>query len=58
MITLKEGYHDFRATHFENGGGAAMIVTYVGPDTDDKPVLLTGFHGEEDDKAPIEDEVK
>ena len=51
-IFLKEGYHDFRATHFENAGGASMIVTYIGPDTEDKPILLTGFHGEDDDKLP------
>ena len=51
-IFLKTGHHDFRATHFENAGGASMIVTYIGPDTEEKPVLVEGFHGEEDDKAP------
>ena len=43
-VELKAGWHDFRATHFENGGGASMIVKWQGMDTDNKLVLLTGFH--------------
>ena len=32
-ILLKAGYHNFKAIHFENAGGANMIVKYKGPDT-------------------------
>lgn len=55
---MKTGYHDFRATHFENAGGANMIVSYIGPDTEEKPILLEGFHEEEDNKAPQKPEPK
>ena len=43
-ITLDPGLHDFKAYHFENAGGANMIVRYKGPDTDNKKVLLQGNH--------------
>lgn len=39
-VTLTAGYHDFKATHFENAGGANMIVSYKGPDTDNKKIIL------------------
>jgi hypothetical protein len=51
---LSEGWHDFKAYHFENGGGANMIVTYRGPDTNNKKVELEGFH----DKYEKVEEVK
>jgi hypothetical protein len=54
-IHLKAGFHDFRASHFENAGGASMIVTYIGPDTEDKPILLEGFHDEVDDQPPMKE---
>ena len=38
-VELKHGWHDFKATHFENGGGANMIVMYQGPDTENKKEL-------------------
>lgn len=44
IINLKEGYHQFKAVMFENDGGAAMIVKYSGPDTDDKLALVAGLH--------------
>lgn len=43
-VELKEGWHDFKATHFENAGGANMVVSYKGPDTDEKKELLEGNH--------------
>lgn len=43
-VTLDAGWHDFKAYHFENGGGANMIVTYKGPDTQNKKILLEGNH--------------
>ena len=43
-IELRHGWHDFRATHFENRGGASMIVSYKGPDTNNKKKLLEGDH--------------
>jgi len=27
-VELSVGYHDFKATHFENAGGASMIVKW------------------------------
>ena len=51
-IHLKAGHHDFKTTFFDNAGGASMVVSYQGPDTDEKIVILEGFHGEEDDRAP------
>jgi len=52
-IYLKEGWHNFKSTMFENAGGASMIVRYSGPDTKNKMELLTGAHDskkEEDEK--------
>ena len=43
-VELKHGWHDFKATHFENAGGASMIVQYQGPDTQNKKQLLEGDH--------------
>jgi len=43
-IDLTKGWHDFKATHFENAGGASMVVKWSGMDTDNKLVLLKGFH--------------
>ena len=43
-ISLSSGWHDFKAYHFENGGGANMIVKYKGPDTNNKNELLEGNH--------------
>jgi hypothetical protein len=39
-IDLTQGWHDFKAYHFENAGGANMIVTYKGPDTNNRQILL------------------
>jgi len=41
---LTKGWHEFKATHFENGGGASMVVHYQGPDTDNKKELIEGSH--------------
>jgi hypothetical protein len=35
-----------------------MIVSYQGPDTDEKAVLLEGFHTEEDEKPAPKPESK
>ena len=43
-IALTAGWHDFKAYHFENEGGANIIVSYRGPDTGNKKVLLKGNH--------------
>ena len=43
-IELRAGWHDFKAIHFENKGGAVMIVSYKGPDTENKKKLLEGNH--------------
>jgi hypothetical protein len=44
FITLTEGFHQFKAVHFENGGGASMVVKFQGPDTDNQLKLLSGAH--------------
>ena len=31
-IALSMGYHPFRVTYFEKGGGNQLIVSYEGPD--------------------------
>ena len=54
-VELKHGWHDFRALHFENGGGASMIVSYQGPDTHNKKKLLEGDHdGKIEQPKPLE----
>lgn len=43
-LNLKPGWHDFKAKHFENAGGASMVVSWKGPDTGNKKALLKGHH--------------
>jgi len=47
-IYLKAGYHDIRAIHFENEGGASMTVKYKGEDTKNKWDLVEGWHDAND----------
>jgi hypothetical protein len=37
---MQTGYHSIEAQHFENGGGANMVVWYKGADTDDSKKLI------------------
>jgi len=57
-VDLKTGWHDFKATHFENAGGASMIVSWKGPDTNNRKKLLEGSHEgkiEQEKEGPNED---
>jgi len=49
-IYLKAGYHDIRAIHFENEGGASLTVKYKGEDTKNKWELVEGWHDANDKK--------
>mgnify|MGYP006099940729 FL=1 len=48
-VDLNRGWHDFKAVHFENAGGANMIVTYKGPDTKNRRKTLQGSHEKSDE---------
>jgi hypothetical protein len=45
---LTAGDHSLYATFFENGGGAYLKITYRGPDTNNREVLMpsTGYEGQ------------
>jgi hypothetical protein len=58
-LDLQSGWHTIEAQHFENGGGANMVVLYKGPDTDDKEDFISHeiYHTHEQAKS-VEESIK
>lgn len=52
-VTLDRGFHEFKAYHFENGGGSNMVVKYRGADTSNRWALVEGSHDGEVDEIDI-----
>jgi hypothetical protein len=52
-VTLDRGFHEFKAYHFENGGGSNMVVKYRGADTSNRWALVEGSHDGEVDEVDI-----